>query len=152
MLALITSVDVCDEFERSQRGRIILVPHLGSWEAFAMWLGHNHDAMFLYKRLKNPALDAYVHSARARSGGTPVPTKKHGLRKLLGGIKNGASVMILPDQKPGRTKAHIESTFFGFSAPTTTLVQSLCSRVDCDVFIGSLYRSDPVGAPKPIRE
>ncbi len=145
VLELITSTDICAEFDQSSRGRIILVPHLGSWETFAVWLGREHAGMFLYKRRKNPAVDEFVRLARARSGGTPVPTKKHGLRKLLVGLKSGGSLMILPDQKPGRTKAHIKSTFFGFSAPTTTLVQNLCTKVDCDVFIATMCRRDPVG-------
>ncbi len=145
VLALITAADICTEFNRSQRGRVILVPHLGSWEAFAIWLGHHHDAMFLYKPQKDRALDAQVHAARGRSGGTPVPTNKRGLRQLLAGVKRGSSIMILPDQRERRRRAHAEATFFGFSALTTALVHSLCSRIDCDVFIGAMCRSDPVG-------
>ena len=145
VLALITSIEICAEFDRSQRGRVILVPHLGSWEAFAIWLGHHHDAMFLYKPQKDSELDTQVHAARARSGGTPVPTNKQGLRQLLAGIRQGSSIMILPDQRARRRQAHAEATFFGFSALTTTLVHSLCSRVECDVFLGAMCRSDPVG-------
>ena len=99
----------------------------------------------MYKRRQDRALDAFIREARARSGGNPVPTKRRGLRKLLIGMKKGASLMILPDQKPGRNKARIESTFFGANAPTTTLVHNLCSKLDCDVFIAAVCRSEPVG-------
>ena len=147
ILARITSIEVCDEFERSRQARIILAPHLGSWEALAVWLGKNSEAIMLYKRRKRKhrAVDEFVAAARSRSGGTLVPTKKQGLRKLLLGLRQGKSVMILPDQKPGGGKAFIASTFFGFSAPTITLVQDLCSRIDCDVFIASACRSKPPG-------
>ena len=141
----ITQVDICDSFDQSTRGRIILLPHLGSWETLAVWLGQRANVMYLYKQNKNKAIDAFVKQARARTGGIPVPTKKHGLRQLLVGLKRGGSAVILPDQRPRQNKVQIASTFFGLSAPTTTLVQSLCSKLDCDVFIAVVYRSSPVG-------
>jgi KDO2-lipid IV(A) lauroyltransferase len=141
----ITQVEVCDSFMKSTRGRIILAPHLGSWETLAVWLGSQINAMFLYKRRKNKAIDAFIKHARARSGGIPLSTRKSGLRQALIGLRQGGSLMILPDQKPSYNKASIASSFFGLSAPTTTLVQNLCSKLDCDVFIAVAYRSVPAG-------
>ncbi len=145
VLARITRQDVCAEFERSGRGRIVLAPHLGSWEVLALWLSHRGKAMFLYKHRKPPALDRFIFDARARAGGTPVPTKIHGLRKLLVELRNGGTLMILPDQRPSRKRAQIESTLYGAKAPTMTLVHNLCSKVECDVFIATIYRSTPPG-------
>ena len=145
VLERITSIDICPEFETSGRARIVIAPHLGSWETLAVWLGKHYQPIMMYKRRKNKALDQYIKQARARSGGTLVPTKKHGLRQLLLGMKQGGSLMILPDQKPGGNKARIDSSFFGVSAPTTTLVQNLCTKVDCDVFIAAVCRSTPAG-------
>ncbi len=145
ILGQVTSLDICEEFEHSTRGKIILAPHLGSWETLGLWLGKSCDAMILYKRRKNKALDRFINQARARSGGTPIPTKKHGLRKLLIGLKEGGSLLILPDQKPAGNKVRIESDFFGVDAPTTTLVQNLSCKVDCDMFLATIYRSSPPG-------
>lgn len=145
VLERITAVDVCAEFEQSQKSRIILAPHLGSWETLAQWLGRHCDIIMLYKRRKNRADDRFVLEARARSGGSLVPTKRRGLRQLLVGLKQGKDMMILPDQKPGGKKAFIDARFFGFSAPTTTLVHNLCSKMDCDVFIANMCRSMPPG-------
>lgn len=145
VLERITAFDVCAEFEQSQKSRIILAPHLGSWETLAVWLGRHCDIIMMYKRRKNRADDKFVLEARARSGGSLVPTKKRGLRQLLVGLKNGKDLMILPDQKPGGKKAYIEARFFGFDAPTTTLVHNLCSKIDCDVFIANMSRSMPPG-------
>ncbi len=145
ILAQITKSEICDEFEQSTRGRIILAPHLGSWETLALWLGRACNATMLYKRRKNKDLDQFILQSRARSGGTPVPTKKHGLRKLLVKLKDGGSLMILPDQRPARSKVHIESTFYGISAPTTTVVHNLCAKVDCDVFIATVVRRAKLG-------
>ena len=141
----ITRLDVCDSFMQTTRGRIILLPHLGSWETLGIWLGERIDVMYLYKRRKNKAVDTFVKAARSRTGGIPVPTKKAGLRQLLVGLRRGDSLVILPDQKPSSNKARIASTFFVHSAPTTTLVQNLCSKLECDVFIAVVYRIIPPG-------
>ncbi|MCP4470321.1 MAG: hypothetical protein GY815_06490 [Gammaproteobacteria bacterium] len=145
VLERITRFDVCDSFNESTRGRIILAPHLGSWETLAVWLGKTCGSMLLYKRRKNKDLDQFVIAARARGGGKPVSIKKAGLRQLLIGLKKGGSAMILPDQKPSSNKVRIDANFFAAHAPTTTLVHSLCRKVDCDVFIASASRSTPAG-------
>jgi KDO2-lipid IV(A) lauroyltransferase len=143
VLKRITSFDICAEYEQHTGGKIILVPHLGSWEALALWLGNSGNALFLYKRIKNQEIDQFIKQARSRSGGTPVPTKKRGLRQLLIGLKNGDTLMILPDQKPPKNKARIEAEYFGAPAPTTTLVRSLCNKIDCEVFLATMCRNSP---------
>jgi KDO2-lipid IV(A) lauroyltransferase len=145
ILGRVTAVDICEEFHQANGGKIILAPHLGSWETLGIWLGQNCDAIILYKRPRDKALDGFVRQVRGRTGGTPVPTKKRGLRKLLIGLREGNNLMILPDQKPGARKACIESEIFGVNAPTTTLVNNLCGKVDCGVFIATIYRSSPPG-------
>ena len=145
ILGQISRSDICSEFEQSTRGRIILAPHLGSWETLAVWLGRSCQAMMLYKRMRNRSLDSYISAVRARSGGTLVPTKKHGLRKLMIELRKGGNLMILPDQRPAKNKARILSTFWGLPAPTTTLVQNLCAKIECDVFLATAYRSTPPG-------
>ena len=147
VLESIRTFDICEEFEQTDRARIILAPHLGSWETLALWLGYHCQAIMLYKRFKKKRRETeqYMIQTRSRSGGKLVSTRKHGLRELLVGLKKGRSLMVLPDQKPGNSKARIASTFFGHSAPTTALVHSLCSRIDCDVFIASALRTSPPG-------
>jgi KDO2-lipid IV(A) lauroyltransferase len=141
----ITSVDICTEFQQADRAKIVLAPHLGSWETLGIWLGQHCNAIILYKRLKDKGLDDYIRKIRGRTGGAPVPTRKHGLRKLLIGLRAKSTLMILPDQKPGAGKAQIKAEFFGVNAPTTTLVRNLCGKVDCDVFIATMHRSSPPG-------
>lgn len=145
VLAQITRHEVCAQFEQSERARLVLVPHLGSWETLALWLARQCRSTILYKPRDNQALDRFMIEARARAGATLVPIEKRGLRKLLLDLKGGGTVMILPDQRPPGNKARIDSTFFGADAPTTTLVHGLCSKVACDVFIATIYRSEPPG-------
>ncbi|MCP4333824.1 MAG: hypothetical protein GY785_14295 [Gammaproteobacteria bacterium] len=146
VMECITTVDVCDSFRQSTRGQIILAPHIGAWETLSVWLGMTtSNPMYLYKRRKNRDFDQFIIQARARAGGVPVSTKKSGLRQLLVGLKKGGCVTILPDQKPRNNKVRIESSFFALQAPTTTLVHTLCSKIDCDVFIAAVIRSAPAG-------
>ena len=146
VMKLITTIDVCDSFSQSTRGRILLAPHIGAWETLSVWLGKTTtDPMYLYKRLKNHDLDQFIIQARARTGGVPVSTKKSGLRQLLIGLKKGGCITILPDQRPRSNKVSIDARFYSLDAPTTTLVHSLCSKIDCDVFIASVTRSSPAG-------
>lgn len=145
LLARVDERGVCAEFRASGRCRLVLAPHLGSWEMLAQWLGANGDAMFLYKKQKSAALDRYIAAARARGGGTPVSTKKRGLRELLRGVAAGKTIMILPDQKPARRKHRIAANFFGYLAPTMPLVQMLCAKARCDVFLAAMCRSEPAG-------
>jgi KDO2-lipid IV(A) lauroyltransferase len=145
ILNRVTKVDICEEFHQASGCKIILAPHLGSWETLGIWLGQNCDAIILYKRPRNRALDGFAKQMRGRTGGTPVPINKRGLRKLLVGLRAGKNLMILPDQKPAAGKARIASEIFGISAPTTTLVRNLCGKVDCEVFLATIYRSSPPG-------
>ncbi len=145
ILSRVTTLDICAEFQQPGRGKIILAPHLGSWELLGIWLGQHCGAIILYKRVKDKILDEYIRRVRGRTGGLPVPTRKYGLRKILVGLRENKTLMILPDQKPGGGKARIKSEMFGISAPTTTLVRNLCSKVDCDVFIATIYRCSPPG-------
>jgi len=146
LLERMNSNDVSDSFYQSTRGRILLAPHIGAWESMTVWLSQSvENPMYLYKRRKNKDLDQFIIDARARFGGVPVSTKKSGLRQLLVGLKKGGCIGVLPDQKPQASKVRIESRFFGQDAPTTTLVHTLCSKIDCDVFLSAVTRSPETG-------
>ena len=142
ILARVTSEDVCEEFTRSSKGRLIIAPHIGSWELLGIRLARNNDLFSLYKPQENPKIDNFIRQARSRNGAQLVPTNAAGLRKLMKGLKQGATVIILPDQKPHRGSAHIDSTFFGHEALTTPLIRHICDRIECDVFIGAMYRHE----------
>jgi len=142
ILAKIEQENVCEQFSRSHKGRLIIAPHLGSWELLNIWLAEKGSLFSLYKPQRNAKVDNFILQSRSRNGAQLVPTDASGLRKLIKGLKQGATVMILPDQKPQTTKAGIDSFFFGHSASTTSLIRSICKKIDCDVFIGAMYRQD----------
>jgi len=142
ILSRVTSEEVCEEFKQSSRGRLIIAPHIGSWELLGIRIASNTELFSLYKPQKNPKIDAFVRRARSRNGAQLVPTDPSGLRKLMKGLKRGATVIILPDQKPHRGSAFVDSTYFGQAVETTPLIKHICDRIKCDVFIGAMYRDE----------
>ncbi len=141
LLANCEEVEVAKSFRNSDRGKIVIAPHLGSWETLNIWLAAQGPLISLYKaRKKQPALNRFMIEARSRNGASLVSTKTGGLRTLLQGLKQGKTLMLLPDQRPSRKMTKAVSRFFNFDAPTSTLVQALASRQDCDLFIAAATR------------
>jgi KDO2-lipid IV(A) lauroyltransferase len=140
ILATIQLEAVCEEFNQSNKGRLVIAPHLGSWELLNIWLAENGPLISLYKPQRNQKVDRFIFESRSRNGAQLVPADASGLRKIIKGLKRGETVMILPDQKPRRSSAQIDSYFFGHAASTTPLIQNICAKLDCDVFIGVMYR------------
>lgn len=145
ILARVKTENVCDQFTNSSKGRIVIAPHLGSWELLNIWLAGKTRLWSLYKPQKNPAMDQFILQSRGRNGAQLVPTNAAGLRKIIRGIKQGDTIMVLPDQKPRAGRAQIDSQFFGQLAPTTPLVRYICRTQDCDVFIAVMYRQQSNG-------
>lgn len=142
ILARIEQQDVCEAFSHSHKGRLVVAPHVGSWELLNIWLAANGNLFSLYKPQRNARVDNFILHSRTRNGAQLVPTDASGLRKLIKGLKRGATVMILPDQKPRRDAAQVDSNFFGHAASTSPLIQYICKRIDCDVFIAAMYRNE----------
>ena len=140
ILARIEQQSVCEQFPRASKGRLVIAPHLGCWELLNIWLAQKGNLISLYKPQRNAKVDHFMLQSRSRNGAQLVATDASGLRKLIKGLKQGATVMILPDQKPNRDSAQVESHFFGHAAATTVLIRNICKSIDCDVFIGAMVR------------
>ena len=142
ILAKIEQEEICKKFSHTDKGRLVIAPHLGSWELLNIWLAANGRVFSLYKPQRNARVDNFILQSRTRNGAQLVPTDAFGLRKLIKGLKRGATVMILPDQKPRSDAAQIDSQFFGHVASTSLLIQNICKRIDCNVFIAAMYRNE----------
>ena len=140
ILAKISSTSICENFTQSKKGRIVIVPHLGNWELLNLWLARESDFMCLYKPQSNTSFDRFILKARSRNGAKMLPIDSSGLRQLSRGLKQGKTAMILPDQRPKKDKARVMANFFGRETPTSALIHNLCRRIDCDVFIASIFR------------
>jgi len=128
----------------AQRGLLLLVPHLGNWEVLNLWL---QDALApdarltaLYEPLDDPALDAWVHRCRERTGARLVPAGSGGLRTLVRALEEGGVATLLPDQVPRGTGA-LHAPFYGRPACTMTLPGRLLQRTGAAVLAATALRT-----------
>ncbi|MCP4186974.1 MAG: lysophospholipid acyltransferase family protein [Gammaproteobacteria bacterium] len=145
ILHTVNSQDICTSFRQSHQGSIIIAPHLGCWELMILWLAQRPDFMCLYKPQENATFDQFILEARSRNGAEMLPTNKAGLRQMSRGLKQGKTVMILPDQRPGKSGTEITVDFFGHSASSSPLIHKLCRSTNCDIFIAAMIRSQDLG-------
>jgi Kdo2-lipid IVA lauroyltransferase/acyltransferase len=129
-----------DSFIESKKARIIVAPHHGSWELLSYWLAQYGELYALYKPARNATIDKYIFEKRSRYGARLVATTTSGIRQLLKGMKQKASCVILPDQRPGENMSSSDSLFFSHHVRTSLLIKNLASKIDCDIFICAITR------------
>lgn len=120
------------------RGVLVLVPHFGNWELFALLLGP-YGYTCLYDPPRLASLEAPIVQARQRTGGTLLPIGRRGVRALTRTLEAGGISVLLPDQVPD-PRSGVEAPFFGHEALTMTLVQKLARRTGPLVVMASIRR------------
>ena len=123
----------------SEKGVIIIAPHIGNWEVLGRHLPNYSPTTSLYQPPKLTVLENIVREGRERSGAKLVPTNQRGVAALLKALKRGEMTGILPDQVPPKSSG-VFSPFYGISAYTMTLVYSLIQKTGCRVVLGSALR------------
>jgi KDO2-lipid IV(A) lauroyltransferase len=140
---LVTEVTGFDPLQQAldhQRGILVLVPHFGNWELFALYFGR-YQFMALYDPPGIEAIDRMIRESRQRTGAVLLPIDGRGIREVLRSLKLGKPVSILPDQVPARS-AGVYAPFFGRPALTMTFVHRLVRNTDPLVVLGSCTRRD----------
>jgi KDO2-lipid IV(A) lauroyltransferase len=138
---LITAVEGFEPLQKAldeHRGILVLVPHYGNWELFALHFGRYHF-MALYDPPKIAAIDKMIRESRQRTGAILLPIDGQGVRGVLQALKRSQPVSILPDQVPTRS-AGIYAPFFGRPALTMTFAHRLMRNTDPLVVLGSCTR------------
>ena len=111
------------------QGLILALPHVGNWELIGDSLMKVMPGTALYRPPRVPAVDGIMRAGRARTGITPVPIDRHGLKAIHAALKRGECVVILPDQAPKTAGASgVVAPFFGHPAMTMTLLNRLARR------------------------
>lgn len=141
ILNTIKTKQIDDIFFDRGKSKIIIAPHFGSWELLNLWLANEGPLFSLYKPARSASADQYMLKNRTRNNAVLVPANTTGLRQLLVGLKNNASCMILPDQRPAENTAQVKATFYNQPAATSLLIKRLASKVDCNIFIASVTRN-----------
>jgi KDO2-lipid IV(A) lauroyltransferase len=108
-------------------GQILLTLHMGAWEVAGQFAACGRPLTLLYKPQKGPA-DALIVKGRSRNPNAhPVPTRGAGVKALLGALKRGERVGILPDHDPPDGAGKF-AALFGHPAHTMDLVSKLAAR------------------------
>ena len=132
-------MELLEQAQRDGRPVLILVPHFGNWEFFALFLGR-FGFTCLYDPPKIQALERPMVQARERTGGTLLPIGRRGVRQLMKTLEEGGISILLPDQVPERGSGGVQADFFGRPALTMTLVQKLSARYGPLVLTAAIRR------------
>ncbi len=114
------------------RGVVVVMFHLGNWEATARVAGRVPGVRFstIYQPLRNPAMDRLVSRWRARSG-VGLINRHHGFAEAVKCLRRGEVVSLLVDQHAGDHGMWIP--FFGRFASTTILPALLARRTGATI-------------------
>jgi KDO2-lipid IV(A) lauroyltransferase len=118
-------------------GVLLISPHLGCFEVVGPWKGA-HPITALYRPNRNAILQRLIEYGRQRYARI-APVDRGGVRALLGALKRGEMVLMLPDQVPNAGEGVWES-FFGRPAYTMTLAARLTEvpRVRAFIYCGEI--------------
>ena len=117
-----------DELIASERGGLLVSPHLGDWEAGSAFLGHlGFDPLLaIAKPPRNRPLSRYLQRMRARRRVTFLP-RRGGIDLAAEGLKAGNWLLVLLDQRP--RKGAVMAPFFGRPARTERSAGVLARRL-----------------------
>ncbi len=141
-LSLVVETSGAEDFlsaVRSERGVILLAPHLSNWEILGLFASEGVASNFMYQPPRVAALDRILREGRSRNGVRMAPTNRKGVAEVLAALRRGELVGILPDQVPP-DESGVFADFFGEPAFTMTLVSRLVQKTDALVFCGFAER------------
>jgi phosphatidylinositol dimannoside acyltransferase len=119
-------------------GALIVVGHLGNWDAAAGWLAATgHHAVTAAERLRPRKLFDFFVANRARLGATVYPAERGTAGKLVDAIKDGAVVAVLGDRDlNGRGP---EVSFFGAPATFPGGPAAIALRAGVPILVAGIY-------------
>jgi Kdo2-lipid IVA lauroyltransferase/acyltransferase len=93
-------VDLLEQAIESERGLLILLPHLGNWELINVFYRRYGLMTALYHPPKRKVMRSLMAEVRGQHGNEMVPTTRQGLARLYRALNEGRTVVVLPDQIP----------------------------------------------------
>lgn len=124
---LVVEVDGWQHVEAvRQRGQGIVwvTPHLGSYDIGGRYISMRTPVLAMYRPPKLAWLEPLMNSGRQRDAGAVARADVSGVRLMLKTLKEGGSIIVLPDQVPSGGDG-VWAPFFGRPAYTMTLVPRL---------------------------
>lgn len=140
----LTGTEKVDDAFAHDRGVILVISHLGSWEYlsflsfFAKWA---KEWAVIVKKIRNPWLDREVNRMRREMQVRPIP-KQNSIKTILKLLRDRRGVALLIDQWGGRHGLWQE--FFGVPTSTTSLPARLALQTGA-VLIPAYCLREPDG-------
>jgi len=106
------------------RGILFITPHQGSIEIGSRYVASRIPITFMFAPAKSTWLSELMYQGRNRGLASVAPADRRGVRQMLGTLKAGGNICILPDQVPKGGEG-VWVDFFGKPAYTMTLVGRL---------------------------
>ena len=131
-LALVRAFDGREHIDQARaagKGIVYLTPHFGCFELAGQALHELGPLTALYRPPKIAWVGTLLEQRRHRPDGHLAPADLRGVRILIGALKRGEAIIMLPDQVPGRGEG-VWTEFFGKLAYTMTLAARLAERKD----------------------
>jgi KDO2-lipid IV(A) lauroyltransferase len=141
-LALVREFNGREHIEQARaagKGIVYLTPHFGCFELAGQVLNEIGPLTALYRPPKMAWLGALLEQRRARADAHLAPADLKGVRVLIAALRRGESIIMLPDQVPGRGEG-VWTEFFGKPAYTMTLAARLAERKDSACMIVTCER------------
>ncbi|HVY05713.1 MAG TPA: lysophospholipid acyltransferase family protein [Burkholderiales bacterium] len=132
-------MSLVEEAEQRGRGLIYLTPHLGCFDAAALWAAQRRPITVLYRPPRKPILQPIIDAGRGRDRVQLAPANLGGVRLLLKALRRGDAVGILPDQVPANGEG-VWADFFGRPAYTMTLVGKLVAATGATILMAAAVR------------
>jgi len=117
-----------------ERGIIFLTPHLGCFEIAGHFAASYSPITVIYRPPRQKLFRAFAQAGRARGNLRLVEVNTRGATALLGALRRGEWVGILPDQVPTNGEGEW-AEFFGRPAYTMTLWHRLHERTGAPVIL-----------------
>lgn len=120
---------------------LILLPHIGNWELFGVWLNQYFSYTAMFRPLRLSQISDLVRQSRERGGNNLVPVSRTGVKQIYKRLKQSQVVIVLPDQVP-KTGGGLYVEFFGQAVLTPVLPFRLAKATNASIFLGSAIRSN----------
>lgn len=109
---------------KTGKGVVVVAPHIGCWEIINQYLAARQPFTAMYKPARKPFVDTLMRQGRERGQARLVPTDLSGVKALLGALRRGEAIGVLPDQVATKGDG-VWAPFFGRWAYTPTMTVRL---------------------------
>jgi KDO2-lipid IV(A) lauroyltransferase len=142
VLALVRDIEglaLIDAARAAGRSIVFLTPHLGCFEIAAQVAAERFPITVLYRAPKLAWLQPIIEQGRGQANVRLARAGFSAVRELLGALRRGEAIGILPDQVPGEGEGEW-SEFFGKPAYTMTLAARLAARPETECLLACVER------------